>query len=78
MRSQALVEFRTIPLHPAPNRRVVGFQTTFLKQLFDIAQRKRVPKIPADSTQNQLRLGLPPFEDLRPGRHFGVFKLPVP
>jgi hypothetical protein len=38
MASQALVEFRTIPLHPAPYGLVVGFQTTLLEQLFDIAQ----------------------------------------
>ncbi len=77
MASQALVKFRTIPLHPAPYGRVVGFQTTFLEQLFDIAQRKRVPKVPADRTENKLRLRLPPFEDCRPGRHLGLFKLPA-
>ncbi len=74
MASQALVEFRTILLHPTPYGRVVGLQTTFLEQLFDIAQRKRVPKIPAHRTQNKLRLGLPPFEDRRPGRHFRCFQ----
>ena len=57
---------------------MIGFQTTFLEQLFDITQRKRVPKIPADCTEDQLRLGLPPFEDRRPRRHLGIFKLPVP
>jgi hypothetical protein len=31
---------------------MVGFQTTFLEQFFHIAQRKRVPKIPADRTEN--------------------------
>src|SRR3954454_5002844 len=39
------------------------------------AQRKRVPKIPTDRTKNQLRLGLPPFEDRRPGRHSRIFNL---
>jgi exonuclease V gamma subunit len=38
MAPQALVEFRSISLHPAPHRRVVGFQTTFLEQFFHIAQ----------------------------------------
>jgi hypothetical protein len=69
---RAMVLLRTISLHPAPHRCVIGFQTTFLEQLFDIAQRKRVPKIPADRTENQLRLGLPPFEDRRPGRHLDI------
>jgi hypothetical protein len=54
---------------------VIGFQTTFLEQLFDVAQRKGVPKIPTDRTKNQLRLGLPPFEDRRPGRHSGIFNV---
>ncbi len=31
---------------------------------------------PADHTKNKLRLGLGPFEDCRPGRHLGLFKLP--
>jgi hypothetical protein len=40
---------------------MVSLQTTFLKQFFDIAQGKRVAKIPADRTKNQLRFGLPPL-----------------
>lgn len=73
--SQALVELRTISLRPAPHSRVVGFQTTFLKQFFNIAQRKQVPKIPADRTQNQLRLGLPPFKDRRAESSFWRFQV---
>jgi hypothetical protein len=64
--SQTLVEFRTVALHPAPHRCVIGFQTMFLEQLFHIAQRKRISKIPMDGTENQLRLRLPPFEHWRP------------
>ena len=40
-----------------------------------IAQLKRVPKVPTHRTKNQLRLGLPPFEDHRPGRHSGIFNV---
>jgi hypothetical protein len=65
-------------LHPAPHRCVIGFQTTFREQLFDIAQRKRVTKIPADGTENQLRICLSPFKDRQPGRHFDISKLPAP
>jgi hypothetical protein len=75
MASQALIELRTIALHPPPHGCVVRFQTTFLEQLFHIAQRKRIPKKPADRTKDQLRLGLPPLEDRRPGRHLGIFNL---
>jgi hypothetical protein len=67
----------TIALHPAPHGCVIGFETTFREQLFDIAQRKRVTKIPADGAKNQLRVGLPPFEDCWPGRHLEYFKLPA-
>jgi hypothetical protein len=34
---------------------VVHFQTALGEQLFDVAERQRVPKIPAHSTQNQFR-----------------------
>jgi hypothetical protein len=44
---------------------MVSLQTTFLKQFFDIAQGKRVSKVPTNRTENQLRFGLPPFEDRR-------------
>jgi hypothetical protein len=50
---------------------------TFLEQLFDITQGKRKAKIPAHRTKNQLRFGLPPLEDRRPGRHLALFNLPV-
>jgi hypothetical protein len=43
---------------------VIHLQTAFGEQLFDIAERERVPKIPAHGTKNQLRRRLPPLEDL--------------
>src|SRR6188472_835218 len=77
MASHPLLQFRTIALYPPPYSRMVSLQTTFLKQFFDIAQGKRVAKIPADRTKNQLRLGVPPLEDRRPGCHGVLFKLPA-
>ena len=53
MPPQAPFQFRAIPLHPTPHRRVIGFQATFLRELFDIAQRQRVSKIPTDCTKNE-------------------------
>ena len=44
---------------------MVGRQTTLGEQLFDIAERERVPKIPADCAENQFRRSLPPLEDRR-------------
>ena len=49
---------------------MVGFQTTLLEQLFDITQRSEYRRYQRIAQRNQLRLGLPPFEDRRPGRHW--------
>ena len=37
----------TTLVYPTPDGRVVGLQTTLAEQLFDIAERERVPEIPA-------------------------------
>src|SRR5450830_550462 len=65
MTAQPLLPFGTVTLNPMPDRRVIHLQTAFGEQLFDIAERQRVPKIPAHGTQNQLRRRLPPLEDCR-------------
>src|SRR5664280_1618359 len=65
MTAQPLFQFGTVTLNPAPDRRVIGLQTALGEQLFDIAERQRVPKIPAHGTKNQLRRRLPPLEDCR-------------
>src|SRR5208282_1863055 len=68
MTAQPLLQFGTVTLNPTPDRRVIGLQTALGEQLFDIAERQRVPKIPAHGTKNQLRRRLPPLEDCRSGR----------
>src|ERR1035437_2352892 len=65
MTAQPLLQFGTVTLNPAPDRRVIGLQTALGEQLFDIAERQQVPKIPAHGTKNQLRRRLPPLEDCR-------------
>src|ERR1700730_16242783 len=67
MTPQSLFQFGTVSLNPTPDGRVIRFQTALGQQLFDIAQRERVTKIPAHGTQNQLRCRLPPLEDCRSG-----------
>src|SRR5208283_3489358 len=63
---------------PTPDRRVIRFQTALGEQLFHIAERERVPKIPAHGTQNQLRRRLPPLEDCRSGYVLhDLFRLPA-
>src|SRR6202166_803767 len=52
--AQSLFQFGTVTLHPTPDRRVIRRQTALGEQLFDIAQRERVAKIPAHGTKNQL------------------------
>src|SRR5450759_774801 len=67
MTAQPLVQFGAVTLNPAPDGRVIRLQTALGEQLFDIAERERVPKIPAHGTQNQSRRRLPPLEDYRSG-----------
>src|SRR5215831_16129193 len=78
MMAQPLFQFGTVTLHPTPDRRVIRLQAALGEQLFDIAQRERISKIPAHSTKNQLWRGLPPLEDCRSGCVLhGLFRLPV-
>src|ERR1039457_4526246 len=78
MTAQPLFQFGTVTLNPTPDRRVIRPQTAFGEQLFDIAERERVPKIPAHGTQNQLRRRLPPLEDCRSGCVLhNLFRLPI-
>ena len=65
MTAQPLLQFGTVALDPAPDCRVVRFQAALAEQLFDIAQRERVPKVPVHGAKNQLGLRLPPLEDRR-------------
>src|SRR5665811_1564686 len=67
MPAQPLFQFGTVTLNPTPDRRVIHLKTALGEQFFDVAQRERVPKIPAHGTKNQLRRRLPPLEDCRSG-----------
>ena len=65
MTAQPLLEFRTVALDPTPDCRVVRLQAAFAEQFFDIAERERVPQVPAHGAKNQLGFGLSPLEDRR-------------
>ena len=65
MTAQPLLQFGTVALDPAPDGRVVRFQVALAEQFFDIAERERIPKVPAYGAQNQLGIGLSPLEDRR-------------
>jgi hypothetical protein len=78
MTAQPLSQFGSVPLNPTPDRPVIRFQIALGRQLFDIADRKRVPMIPTDSAQNQFRRRLPPLENCRSGCVLhGLFRLSV-
>src|SRR5215831_1511885 len=78
MRAQPLFQCGTVTLYPTPDRRVIRLQPALGEQLFDVAQRERVPEIPAHGTQNQLWRRLPPLEDCRSGCVLhGLFRLSV-
>ena len=66
MTAQPRLQFRTVALDPTPDCRGVRLQAAFAQQLFDIAERERVPQLPAHGAKNQLGLGLSPLEDRRP------------
>ena len=77
MTAQPLLQLGTGVLDPAPDGRVVRFQTALAEPLFAIAERERVPQVPAHSAQNQLGLGLSPREDRRSnGLLHHLFRLP--
>jgi hypothetical protein len=52
---------------------VIRFQTALGEQLFDVAKRERVAKIPAHGAQNQLWRRLPPLETAGRVAFFTVF-----
>jgi hypothetical protein len=47
MTTQPLFQFGTVTLYPTPDRRMMRRKTALEEQLFDIAERERVAKIPA-------------------------------
>ena len=78
MTAQPLLQLGTGVLDPAPDGRVVRFQTALAEPLFAIAERERVPQGPAHSAQNQLGLGLSLGEDRRSnGLLHHLFRLPA-
>jgi hypothetical protein len=61
MLSQSLLQLWAVILHPAPDRCVINLETTLLQQFLNIAQRKRIAKIPPDCTKYEAGFGLSPF-----------------
>jgi hypothetical protein len=51
---------------------VIDLETTLLQQSLNIAQRKRIAKIPPDRTKYEIRFGLSPFEDRGSGYHSAI------
>jgi hypothetical protein len=72
MLSQSLLQLWAVILHPAPDRCVIDLETTLLQQFLNIAQRKRIAKIPPDCTKYEAGFGLSPFEDRGSGYHLAI------
>src|SRR5208283_546052 len=72
MRSQSMLQLRAVILRPTPDGCVVDVETALLQQFLNIAQRKRIAKIPPDGTKDETGFGLPPFEDRGLGSHFTI------
>ena len=78
MTAQPLLQFGTVALDPAPDCRMVRLETALAEQFFDIAERERVPQVPAHSAKNYLGLGLSPLEGRRSDCLFhDHFRLPA-
>src|SRR6266496_3018711 len=58
----ALLQLGSVALDPAEDRRVIDMQSPFPHHLFQITIAERIPQIPADAQQNDLRLKMTPFE----------------
>jgi hypothetical protein len=76
--AQPLFQFGAVTLNPTPDRRVIRRQTALGEQLFDIAQRQRVAKIPTHGTRNQLWRRLPPREDCQSGAFVTIVSASTP
>jgi hypothetical protein len=57
---------------------VIDLETTLLQKFLNIAQRKRIAKIPPDCTKYEARFGLSPFEDHGSGYHFAILSFRWP
>jgi hypothetical protein len=51
---------------------VIDLETTLLQQFLNIAQRKRIAKIPPDFTKYEAGFGLSPFEDRGSEYHLAI------
>ncbi len=72
MPSQSPFQLRAVILHPAPDGCVIDIETALLQQLFNIAQRQRIAKIPPHRTEYEAGFGLTSFEDRGSGYHFAI------
>ena len=62
----SFIEFRRISLHPAPNGRVVRWQTAFGQKFLDVAIGEGIAQIPPDRAKNDGWFKVSPFKQSRP------------
>jgi hypothetical protein len=62
MGAATFLQFWCIVLHPTVDRGVINVQTPPEHYLLQISVAKWIPKVPADTEQNNLSLEVTPFE----------------
>src|SRR2546421_13105096 len=62
IRPSAFVQFRSIALNPAIDRRVVNVQPAFEHHFLEIAVAEQIPKVPTHAEHNDLGFEMAPFE----------------
>ncbi len=62
MRTDALIDLRSVSLYPPKHGRVIHVEPALIHHLFDVAVRKLKAKIPADTQKNEFRLEVTPLE----------------
>jgi hypothetical protein len=64
MRSAALLQFWSILLNPAVDRRMIDRQSPFQHDFFEISVTERIAQIPAYAQKDDVSLKMTPFERL--------------
>jgi len=62
VRPRALLQFGSIVLHPAVNRRMIDVQTPFEHHLFQVTVAECIPQVPAYTEKNDISLEMTPLE----------------
>ncbi len=74
---QSLVELRSKPLGPPPDRGMIDFNAPLGEQFLHIAIGQAEPQVPPDRAENDVRLEMPPLEDERTLPRLAIRNQPI-